>query len=243
MGKQREEPRWNTVREGIKPGVARSLSMSEHQIPLLITARARLDIGGLASAGRVQTRGPKVPVGHELDRLFGDGRWFTVFSRVPELTLTEPMLEPHQGWDDGHDLSHRTSKLRHTGGKDGQINNKPRRLSRRGPYDVLAVVVPTIQNQSDGQKKGIDGTTLDRVPNQPPIKGVHPAVCNKLGRIVGLFDPPDDETGDDKVGGQRHGEEGWGDRFYFQGEGGLTGDEFGEFPDRHPDQCFLIFMD
>ena len=128
MGKQREEPRWNTVREGIKPGVARSLSMSEHQIPLLITVRARLDIGGLASAGRVQTRGPKVPVGHELDRLFGDGRWFTVFSRVPELTLTEPMLEPHQGWDDGHDLSHRTSKLRHTGERTAKLT------TNRGDY-------------------------------------------------------------------------------------------------------------
>lgn len=196
---------------GMRPSVARSLSMSEHQMPLLITIRGRFDICGPASTGRVQPHGPKIPVGHELDRLFRDGRWFTVFSRIPKLTLTQPMLEPHQGRNDRHDLSHRASK------------------------NVLAVVVPTIQNQSDGQKEGIDDTTLNRIPDQPPIKSVQPAVSDKLGRIVGLFNPPHDEPGDDEVGDERDGEEGWGDRFDFQGEGRLTGGEFGEFPDRHRD--------
>lgn len=51
-------------------------------------------------------------------------------------------------------------------------------------------------------------------------------VHNKLARIMGLLYPPDNETGDHEVGGERDGEKGRSDGFDLQGEGRLTRYEF-----------------
>ena len=48
--------------------------------------------------------------------------------------------------------------------------------SGTGTHDVLAVVMQTIQDQSDHQKERIEDTTLDCVPDQSSIKGVEPMV-------------------------------------------------------------------
>jgi len=76
-------------------------------------------------------------------------------------------------------------------------------MSRRGhpewTYDVLAIVVPTIQNQGDHQDERVQNATLDRVPDHASIESVHLMVRRDLCVVLGLFDPPDDETGDDDV--------------------------------------------
>jgi len=40
-------------------------------------------------------------------------------------------------------------------------------------YDILAVVVPTIQNQGDHQDERVQDATLDRVPDHASIESVH----------------------------------------------------------------------
>ena len=64
-------------------------------------------------------------------------------------------------------------------------------------------------------------------------------VRGDLDGVLGLFDPPDQESGDDDVGNERNGEQCRGDVLYTSSEGGLAGYELGEFPDRHRDQCCL----
>ena len=80
-------------------------------------------------------------------------------------------------------------------------------------YDVLAVVVPTIQNQSDHQDERIDNAALDRVHDHSSIESVQSAVRSDLCRALGLSDPPDEESGDDDVSHERDREEGWRDVF------------------------------
>jgi len=105
--------------------------------------------------------------------------------------------------------------------------------SGMGTHDVLAVVAQTIQDQSDHQKERIEDTALDCVPDQLAIEGVEPMIRSELCRVLSLFDPPDDESGDDDVGDERDGEQGWSDVLDSGDEGGLTGCKVGEFPDRH----------
>jgi len=105
--------------------------------------------------------------------------------------------------------------------------------SGTGTHDVLAVVVQTIQDQSDQQKERIEDTTLDCVPDQSSIEGVEPMVRSKLGRILGLFDSPNDESGDDDVRHERDGKQGGSDVLDSGDEGGLAGRKVREFPDRH----------
>lgn len=73
----------------------------------------------------------------------------------------------------------------------------------RGAHDILAVIIPTIQDQSDGQKEGVQSATLDRVPDHTLIENVELAVCDEFARVLGLSYPPYDETGDDEVGDER----------------------------------------
>ena len=93
----------------------------------------------------------------------------------------------------------------------------------------------TIQDQSDQQKERIDNAALDRVSDDSSIESVHFTVRGEYCRVLGLFDPPDEETGDDEVGHEGDGEQGRSDVLDSCGEGGLTGSEVGEFPDRHRD--------
>ena len=102
-------------------------------------------------------------------------------------------------------------------------------------YDVLAIVLQTIQDQGDQQKERIDNTALDGVPDHSSIETVQPMVRSELCRVLGLFHPPDDETSDNEVGHERDGEQGWSDVLNSRGEGRLTGGKVGEFPDRHRD--------
>ena len=53
--------------------------------------------------------------------------------------------------------------------------------------------------------------------------------------VLGLFDPPDDETGDDDICHEWNGEQGRSDVLDSRGESGLTGCKVGEFPDRYRD--------
>ena len=105
--------------------------------------------------------------------------------------------------------------------------------SGTGTHDVLAVVMQTIQDQSDHQKERIEDTTLDCVPDQSSIKGVEPMVRSELCRVLGLFDSPDDESGDDDVCHERDGEQGGSNVLDSGDESGLAGRKVGEFPDRH----------
>jgi len=95
--------------------------------------------------------------------------------------------------------------------------------------------VSAIQDQSDEQEEGIDDATLDRVPDHTSIESLQPTVRGEPRRVLGLFDPPDEETGDDEVGHEGHSEQGRSDVLDSCGEGGLAGSEVGEFPDRHCD--------
>jgi len=105
--------------------------------------------------------------------------------------------------------------------------------SGTGTHDVLAVVTQTIQDQSDHQKEWIEDTALDCVPDKSSIEGVEPMVRGELCRVLGLFDPPDDESGNDDVCHERDGEQGGSDVLDSGDEGGLTERKVGEFPDRH----------
>ena len=69
----------------------------------------------------------------------------------------------------------------------------------------------TIQYQSDHQHERVYDTTLDRVRDNPSIERVEPTVRGDLDGVMGLFDPPDEESGDDDVGHERDGEQGRGD--------------------------------
>ena len=60
-------------------------------------------------------------------------------------------------------------------------------------------------------------------------------VRSKLCGVLGLFDPPDDETGDDDVGHERDSEQGRSDVLDSRSESGLARCKVGEFPDRHRD--------
>ena len=111
------------------------------------------------------------------------------------------------------------------------------RLECEGTYNILAVVVPTIQDQSDHQDERIYNATLDRVHDHASVEGIQPVVRSDLCRALGLSDPPDEEAGDDDVGHEGYGEEGGRDVLDSGDEGGLAGGELGEFPDRHRDQC------
>jgi len=80
----------------------------EHQIPLLVTiifTHSRLNIRGVVSGHGTQVCGPKISVRNELDGLLRGWMSRGLFG-IPEHTLTKPMLEPHQRWDDGYDLGH-----------------------------------------------------------------------------------------------------------------------------------------
>jgi len=153
-----------------------------------LTTRSRLDIGRIPSADGVQVRGSKVLVRSELYSLLRD-RGCRVFSDGTDRALPEPVLEPHEGRNNGYDLGHRASK------------------------DVLAVIIPTIQDQSDGQKERVQGATLDRVPDDSPIESVELGVRDELARILGLSYPPYEEAGDDDVSDERDREQGWRDGF------------------------------
>lgn len=106
----------------------------------------------------------------------------------------------------------------------------------------MAVIVATIENESDGQKEGIESATLDRVPDDSSIESVELVVRYELARIVSLFYPPYDKTGNNEVGDERYGEQGGCDGFNFRSEGGLTRDKVGKLPDGDGDQRFFCSL-
>ena len=65
------------------------------------------------------------------------------------------------------------------------------------------------------------------------IESVQPTVRSEYRHVLGLFDPSNEETGDDEVGDEGDEEQGRSDACDSCGEGGLTGSEVGEFPDRY----------
>lgn len=145
------------------------------------------------------------------------------------------MLEPHQRRDDRHDLGHRARKL-----QEKEPSQDPSERGWGGAHDILAVIIPTIENQSDRQKEGVQSTTLDRVPNHSLIERIELGVRDELAGVLSLLYPPYYKASDDQVGRERDREQGRSDGFDFEGEGGLTRDEIGEFPDRHGDQRFFF---
>ena len=124
------------------------------------------------------------------------------------------------------------------------MRSRDERAGRSPPpeqtHDILAVILQAVQNQSSQQKDRIQNATLDRIPDHTPVEGVHAMVRGELCAVLSLFDSPDDETGDDDVGNEWDGEEGWSDGDDSRGEGRLAGGEVGEFPDGHADQCFMV---
>lgn len=81
----------------------------------------------------------------------------------------------------------------------------------------------TIQNQGDHQNEGVQNAALDGVPDHASIESVQLMVRTDFCVVLGLFDPPDDETGDDNVSNKRDREEGRCNGLDSCDEGGLTG--------------------
>lgn len=61
-----------------------------------------------------------------------------------------------------------------------------------GAYDVLAIIFPTIQDQSDHENERIQNTALNRVPDHTAIEGVQPMVRSEPRSVLSLLNPPDE---------------------------------------------------